>query len=192
MNTPPRQTHWQGPFGWPNFESALPPAPSLPGTYLQTFEYQDGYLIYAAGITRRTVRSRLHEHTKQYLSGVYTVLDVDAVQAGTRKEIWHGFWMKPRPTERVAEFHARHDEIITSARRQLASFRIFVAEMKEPRILERLEAAVMSHLYQQASPFCDIPDKGMFLAPRLSSEESIIVNNTCDHILHTLPLQLEI
>jgi len=76
MKTPPRQTHWQGPFRWPNFESALPPAPSLPGTYLQAFEYQDGYLIYAAGITRRTVHLRLQEHTTQYLAGIFSLSPV--------------------------------------------------------------------------------------------------------------------
>jgi hypothetical protein len=190
--SPTIDLEWLGPFGWPGFESTLPPVPDLPGVYLPTFEYRGGYLICFAGITRRSVRSRLQEHTKQYLSGVYTVLDVDAIQEGARREIWHGFWMKQRPSERVALFEAHRDEIIASARRQLASFRVFMTGMKQPRILERLEAAVMNHLYQQPSPYCDLPDRGMMLAPRWSTENVITVNNICAHVLHTLPPQLEI
>ncbi len=183
---------WQGPFGWPGFDSGLPPVPRLPGVYLLTFEFRGGYLIYAAGITRRTVRSRFREHAKQYLTGVYTVLDVDAVRDGSRREIWHGFWTGPRPSERVAEYEARREEITAAARRQMTSCRIFMVEMNQPRILERLEAAVMNHLYRQPAPFCDLPDRGMMLAPRWNTEALITARNSCAHLLYTLPEKLEI
>ena len=47
---------WDGPFSWPTFESASLTRTVLqtPGVYLQTFEYNGGYLIYAAGLSRRT------------------------------------------------------------------------------------------------------------------------------------------
>ena len=42
---------WSGPYSWPGFESKnnLPSIPEVPGVYLWTFDYQDGYLIYARG-----------------------------------------------------------------------------------------------------------------------------------------------
>jgi hypothetical protein len=45
----------------------------------------------------------------------------------------------------------------------------------------------MSNLYQQSSPICDIPDRGMYLAPRYNSEEAIIVKNNCAAVLYGLP-----
>lgn len=62
---------WEGPFAWPGFEgeASLPPLPSAPGVYIQAFEHQGGYLIYAAGITKRPFPVRFQEHTLRYLNG---------------------------------------------------------------------------------------------------------------------------
>ena len=154
---------WTGPYGWPQFEveSDLHPIPEQPGVYLQTVKYKDGYLIYAAGITRRSIPKRFSEHGRKYMSGDYNVLDIAAMQQGVRREIWHGWGWSP---EKRAEFEERKSTIIDAVRKQLAGFRILVADVgTEPRILERLEASIMNNLYQQPSPFCDIPDRGMIL-----------------------------
>jgi len=183
---------WTGPYGWPKFESAndLPDIPKHPGVYLQCVEYRGGFLVYAAGITRRTVPIRFREHTRKYMSGEYNVLDVSSMRQGVRKEVWHGWgWT----TEKRTAFEERTTEIIEAVKNQLAGFRIFVAETGvAPRFLERIEAAIMMHLYRQPSPFCDIPDKGMMLAPRWPDEQPITVKNVCDATLHTLPLYLEV
>lgn len=183
---------WDGHYGWPSFESEnnLHPIPKYPGVYLQTFEYQDGYLIYAAGITRRPVPIRFREHTRKYMNGEYNVLDISAAQIGNRREIWHG-WGYAR--KHRSEFEERKSIILDAVRKQLVGFCIFVADVgKAPRVCERLEASVMNNLYQQLSPFCDIPDRGMQLSPRWDSEEPIIVKNSCAVSLHRLPLCLEI
>ena len=78
-------------------------------------------------------------------------------------------------------------------RRQLIGYRIFAANIEtENRIPERLEAAIMESLYKQPMPLCDIPDRGMFLAPRWKSEIPIVVKNKCQFILYGLPDCLEI
>jgi hypothetical protein len=113
-----------------------------------------------------------------------------SLEHGIRKEIWHG-WEYAR--NHRAEFEERKSEILNAVRKQLAGFRIFVADIgTEPRILERLEAAIMNNLYQQSSPFCDIPDKGMYLAKRLNSEIPITVKNNCSAVLHGLQAFLDI
>ena len=186
------QANWNGPYCWPAFEdpTGLKPIPKLPGLYLQTFEYKSGYMIYAAGLTRRPVPARFKEHTRKYMNGEYNVLDINAAQQGIRKEIWHG-WDYAK--EHRAEFDERKLEIIDAVQNELEGFRIFVADVGEgPRILERLEASIMENLYHQPSPFCDIPDKGMFLSPRWESEEPIVIESDCLVTIHGLPRRLEI
>jgi hypothetical protein len=89
---------WTGPYGWPGFEmeSSLPPIPKLPGVYLQTVKYKNGYLIYAAGLTRRPIPVRFREHTHQYMTGNYNVLDISRMHRGVRKVIWHGWGWSPK------------------------------------------------------------------------------------------------
>lgn len=181
---------WTGPYSWPKFESEnqLPSIPKHSGVYLWTIEYQNGYLIYAAGITRRSIPSRFREHTQKYMSGDYTVLDIAAMEQGIRKEIWHGWGWTP---EKRNDFNNRKLMILDAAHKQLSGFRIFVANVDQPRISERIEAAIMNCLYQQPAPLCDIPDKGMFLAPRRQNEQPFIVKNITDVHLHGLPQSFE-
>lgn len=183
---------WTGPYAWPKFEteSNLPAIPKHPGVYLQTSAYENGYIIYAAGITRRPIPQRFREHTKKYLSGDYTILDMDAMKHGVRKEIWHG-WGIGR--QRRDEYERRKSELLEAARKQLSEFRIFVADVStEPRILERIEGAIMYTLYENTHPFCDIPDRGMQLSPRWKRESPITAFMRCPVELYGIPKQLEI
>ena len=119
------------------------PIPKIPGVYLQTFEYQNGYLIYAAGLTRRLVPSRSEEHTREYMNDKYHVLDINAAQQGVRNEVWHGWGYARKHRE---EFEERKSIILDTVGRQLTGRCIFVAEMgREPRVLERLEASIMNN-----------------------------------------------
>lgn len=183
---------WTGPYSWPHFEteSNLPSIPNQPGVYLQAVEYQNGYLIYAAGLTRRSIPKRFREHTRKYMDGDYNVLDIVMMRQGVRREIWHGWGWSP---EKRAEYEERRTIILGAVQEQLAGFRIFIADVgTEPRFLERLEASVMNSLYQQPPPLCDIPDRGMMLSPRWKSENPIVVKNACAVKLHGLPDCLQI
>lgn len=183
---------FKGPYAWPKYEAfnGLNSIPKHPGLYLQTVEHKNGYLIYCAGITRRSMPIRFREHTKKYLSGDYTVLDIISLQTGIREEVWHGWGWNPG---KIQKFESNKTAIIDAVHKQLAGFRIFVADIgTEPRILERMEAAVMKTLYQSPTPFCDIPDRGMQLSPRRNSETSIVVRRNCSVILHGFPPEIEI
>lgn len=183
---------WTGPYSWPGYEpeNNLPPIPKQPGIYLMTVEKGDGYVLYAAGLSRRPIPTRFREHTRKYMSGDYTVLDIGALQQGLRKEIWHGWgWTE----EKRRRFEGLREAILDAARKQLAGFRIFIAQVPDrPRLLERLEAAIMGHLYRQPPPLCNVPDKGMMLAPRWESEEPVTAVNRSAVCLHGLPPKMEI
>jgi hypothetical protein len=149
-----RNIKWIGPFGWPKFEGDLPPVPKVPaGVYIWAVEYKKGYLIYAAGITTRPIRQRLLAHGRNYMSGMYFVLDIGAMQTGVRKEVWPGFWTGERSRKKQAEYRQRQTEIQDAAYKQLKGFRVFVAKIgTKRRILERLESAIMENLYMQSAP----------------------------------------
>jgi hypothetical protein len=67
---------------------------------------------------------------------------------GIRSEIWHGFYSSNRPPEKEQEFDRRKHELCAAAEAQLAEFRVFAARVTTaPRLLERLEAAIMATLY---------------------------------------------
>jgi len=183
---------WTGPHAWPGCESenALPSLPKHSGVYLCTFPYRDGFLIYVAGLTRKPFRARFVQHRREYLRGAYNVLDPVQARNGVRSEIWHGwhYWRAHND-----EFAARRNEIQAAATRQLSAFRVFVTDIEpRSRVPERLEAAIMRGLYAAPSPFCDMPDKGMFLAQKRSSDEPITVLNCCASKLHGLPKLLPI
>jgi hypothetical protein len=101
----------------------------------------------------------------------YTVSDVAQLKSGVRSEIWHGWgWT----VAKRAEFAMRRSEIEEAALRQLAACRVFVTNVDpQGRVPERLEAAIVNSLCAAPAPFCDVPDKGMMLAPKWDSEEPI-------------------
>ena len=183
---------WTGPYSWPKYESetGMPSVPKHPGLYLQTFEYQDGYLISAAGLTRRPIPTRLREHTNKFINGDYTIMDMTALKEGLRKEVWHGWGWSP---EKRTDFEERKLIILSAARKQMAAYRLFVANVDpQPRILERLEASIWNLLYKLQNPFCDIPDRGVMISPRWERETPIIVKNSCEVRLHGLPASFDI
>lgn len=186
------EVRWTGPYAWPTFEreAGLPAIPMHSGVYLWTAEYGEIYIIYAAGITRRPIPVRFREHTREYMAGEYTILDMAAMSRGVREEIWHGWGWTP---EKHRDYERRKRDLVVATRCQLAAFRVFVADIgPAPRILERIEAAIMNTLYEQPSPCCDIPDRGMMLAPRWDSEEPITACMQSEVEFLGLPSEIEI
>jgi hypothetical protein len=111
-------------------------------------------------------------------------LDVAQLKNGVRSEVWHGWGWN---AAKRAEFAARRSEIEEAARRQRTAFRVFVTGVDpRGRVPERLEAAIMNCLYAAPAPICDVPDKGMMLAPKRDSEVPISVLNACGSKLHGL------
>lgn len=194
------ELQWEGPFSWPNRnfrgnEQFLDDAEvaSRCGVYLWTVEYCGGYLIYAAGITRRPFIKRFREHTRAYLNGVYTIFDVPSLKNGIRNEIWRGFWFKKKLVEDKFEYENRSNEIRMATYNLLSNYRVFVAAIEPtPRLLERIEAAIMNSLYDSEAPISLIPDRGMALAPRWPEEQPILIRSKTSVLLHGLPEQFNV
>lgn len=185
---------WNGPYGWPDFECDLPPVPHLPGVYLLTVNYQKGFLIYGVGITRRPIPQRLREHTHLYFKGRYNVYDFKALRKGKRVVVWKWMGLGDISPSAQARFNKHRVDVTIDVCKLLAGCRVFTANIGTvPRILERLEAAIIVNLHEkQPAPFCTIPDSGMHLEGRWDSEKPIVITNKCAVLLHGLPNRLEI
>ena len=187
---------WEGPFGWPsvffNREDAVrldeTSLGSNCGLYLWTVEHCGGYLIYAVGITRRPFLKRFQEHTRAYLSGIYTIFEAASLKMGIRKILWPGFWFKQRSPEKQEKYKERSEELRLAATELLTNYRIFVASVEPvPRLLERIEAAIMNCLYNAEGPASVVPDRGMALSPRWSDERPVVIRSIAPVFFHGLP-----
>ena len=182
---------WNGPHDWPQVRERSP-LEDLRGVYMWTVESDAGYVVSGFGITKRPVSQRVSEHRREMLRGKYTLLDLDAMKQGIRKEIWHGLWAGYDSNERKAEFARREGELQKVARQQMAAFKIFVAEVSDVRIQHRMEAALMAALYDARKPYCDLPDRGMHLVPRRDNESPITITNKSNHRFLNLLETMEI
>jgi len=94
--------------------------------------------------------------------------------------------------EKQSEYDARRDELRRAADEQMASYRIFIVALAPvPRVLERIEAAVMNILYAASGPVSAIPDRGMALSPRWRTEEPMLVQSVSLHLFYGLPSEFE-
>jgi len=182
---------WNGPHDWPEVRQKSP-LDDLSGVYMWSVEGEKGFVVYGFGITKRPVSKRVAEHRRATLQGKYTLFDLDAMKQGIRKEIWHGLWAGHDSEERKAEFATRRNELEEVGRQQMAAFKIFVAEVSDVRLQHRMEAALMHALYAAPKPYCDLPDKGMFLVPRREDEPPIAITNRSNHYFCNLPETVEV
>lgn len=191
MNTQLVDMYWNGPFDWPQTRQRSP-LENLRGVYMWTVKSDDSFVVYGFGITKRPVSQRMGEHRREVLRGKYTLLDLEAIKLGIRKEIWHGLWAGHDSPERKAEFVRRKEELQDVARQQMAAFKIFVAEVSDVRLQHRMEASLMEALYNAKEPYCDLPDRGMHLVPRRNDETPITIVNQSSHTFANLPLHVEV
>ena len=181
----PISTPLLGPFGWPKLEGTQLPLPSNAGVYLMTIEHKDGYLPFGVGITRRPMRQRFIEHTRSFKSGNYNILDVMSAHAGIRKVVWKGWgWTADKKTD----FELRKEEIISLALNQLRSTRIFIIDISNPpRVLERLESALVNTFHQAGNK---LVDKGMLLMQRKENEAPVLLAFESRSLIYGLPSNL--
>jgi hypothetical protein len=174
---------WEGPFRWPGTSGEEGPRGA--GVYLLTFAYQDGYILRSAGVTNDMVR-RMKEHRRNYYNGKYTLLNVEAAQAGIRQERWHGWG---RMSEEVRKAH--QNEIRTWAKEQVEAYRLFFHPEQDLRMRERLEFAILHAAWRDRKPWSDLMDGGMHTRGRFNHEVPRVVRSRCACPVYGLPLVME-
>ena len=140
------------------------------------------------GVTNSTKR-RFAEHTREYMNGRYTVLEVESAQIGQRKEIWHGWEYAKAHRD---EFIEHKDFILKSVEKELAAYRLFIAQVGDKRRRERIEFAIMHSVYSSKEPWADLVDGEVALRGRANKEIPIEIKNICPCKIYGLPDTLEI
>ena len=181
---------WKGPYSWPKFEEVndLPQMPDVEGVYLFSFTFKNGYLVTGVGVTNSTVK-RIKQHNREFKKGNYTILNVESVKIGERKEIWHG-WKYAK--ENQLEFNEKREAIYSSLNLYLSEMKLFIAEQSHKRLRERTEAAIVYGLYVSKQPWSEVIDRGMYLNGRYNSEMPILTINHFEKPIFGLPEELEI
>jgi hypothetical protein len=180
-----RNIKWLGPFGWPKYEGDLPPLPDVPGVYLITLKYKNGYKIAWPGWTARTMPERFRRHTRDHMRGLYSVRGV------RNKIVWKGFWNwggeEPSRKDK-AEYRKGQPEINDAVRRWFKRSRIFVANIgNDDRYLRRLESAIIKYLHGQRKTRIEMQSSGRW---EEEGERPITVHSKCAVKIHGLPSRL--
>ncbi|KXW55483.1 hypothetical protein [Ferrovum sp. PN-J185] len=176
----------QGPFGWPNYEDSKPVLPTKSGVYITCFAYEDSYIPWGVGVTKRKFRTRFMEHTTKFINGDYNILNYEKAIQARRQLAWKGWtWTE----EKKAIFLQNKAEILKDAVTQLISTYIFIIELEGIIRLERLESALVDNFHSKGNILIDT---GMMLSRRWHNEEIINVSFNRHSIIHQLPMSLTI
>jgi hypothetical protein len=190
--------NWRGPFRWFGKKSSVvfdQPEAESPGIYLFTFRHKNGFLIYCAGRTNKSFNSRLFDHTKHYMCGVYNILDPEKAEAGKRVKRWQWVGYGGYSSERWArlnDFLENYPKNAQQVYAQLQAMRVFIAPLPtDRRVLARIEGAIMKILYNGSEIVRALPDPGMSLSARRPSEKPFVVKYTGNVRFHGLPRSFE-
>lgn len=170
--------NWKGPYKFsdPNgIDIFTSPEGKMKGIYIWTIPFQKSYLTYYIGETKRSFRERLVEHMKEYLSGIYQIYDPDLFLEGKKEVLWKGMW-KNTPLTNMGMYLGKYAELAPKTQRFISLFEIFLIPMsEEKRIVQRVEASIANHLYDQEGVVGSFQDSDIRYSPRWDEEDPITV-----------------
>jgi hypothetical protein len=167
---------FNGPFQW----CASPPATSLfgaaqageHGVYVWTSLTSQGELALYVGQTTRSFFSRMQEHLREQLSGMYSIWDPDSLLQGEVELLWRGMYGRDHEAS-LENFAIRLPELAQRLTRFIGMIRFYIAPTKEERrVLERAEAAIANGFRSHAAIYEEI-FKGIVYRPRRQTEGSL-------------------
>ncbi len=140
---------FSGPFAWSSpcvFDAHVS---SHAGIYLWTVSTPEGDLIYYVGETGRDFTTRLTEHLKDQLAGMYRIYDPHLFLQGVKKPLWNGMFGRLRERG-LSDFVAKLSELSPALIRYVQIIRFHLAPLEcDDRFRKRIEAALADHLYVQ-------------------------------------------
>jgi hypothetical protein len=188
--------HFDGPFQWitpdPTRSVFEAPQASSPGIYLWTSRCADGYLPSYVGETGRDFRTRMQEHLRDQLAGVYTICDPEAFCAGSRSLVWRGLWGRSAEPGGLAEYVRRLPHLVPALVGFIHAVHFHIAPTScDDRLRRRVEAALAASFRAQGGRVAAFQDEGVRYAPRLPQEEPVVVSCSAAVAIHGLPAQFE-
>jgi len=165
---------FKGPFSWTKNDKCpnlfRQEVSNLRGLYLWTVPQSERELIYYVGITGRSFHKRMEEHFKEHCAGAYHLNEPEKLRNGNRKCIWPGFFDQTNK-KNIAELVENYDNYARIIVDLSHIYRFYLAPLElENRKLERIEAALAMHLYNQPGEVGAFQEKGVIYKARNNDE----------------------
>jgi hypothetical protein len=185
---------FQGPLSWANssidasiFYSEIS---KQPGVYLWTVRTPIGDLVYYVGETGVNFCTRMRDHYKEQLSGMYHIYDPKQFSLGEKRELWPGVYGKGGKHD-FHEFLDVLPELAPALARFVSIIQFYVAPLNyERRLRRRFEAALANYLYAQPGVVGAFQDKNIHYDSRCPEEDPIKVKIRCPQVVQGIPREL--
>lgn len=163
----------------------------LPGVYLWTVPYQDGFLINYVGETGASFSRRMKDHMIQCLGGHYRVLDAEHMLEGKKRILWNGVWRKGTRDLLPMFVDEKYIELAPRIRDYLRVLEIFIAPIEtDRRTRRRIEGSIALSLRGKAEPVGSFVSEDVRYYGRKKDETPIQVSITSSARLLGLDHQL--
>jgi hypothetical protein len=188
--------HFDGPFQWitPDPARSVFEAPQAgsPGIYLWTSRCADGYLVSYVGETGRDFRTRMQEHLREQLAGVYTIRDPEAFCSGSKAVLWRGQLGRTAEPGGLVEYVRRLPDLVPALVGFIHAVHFHLAPTAcDARLRRRVEAALAASFRAQGGRIAAFQDEGVRYDPLLAGEEPVVVACSAAVAIHGLPAQFE-
>ena len=153
---------FEGPYSWmkdaPDPYVFEAPAAKKPGIYLWTVPTPSGELVFYVGETGRDFATRLTEHLRDQLAGIYRIYDPEHFARGHKKLLWGGMLGKLREPS-LSDFIAKLPTVAPAlaAFARMMRFQLAPLDCDAP-LRQRVEAAIADHFYAQEGLVGDFQD----------------------------------
>ncbi len=188
---------FQGPRCWadsPECSSIFSdPIGQQSGIYLWTVESDRGHVVFYVGRTSRSFSTRMREHLKEYLSGMYNIYDISQFRDRRTVLLWEGMW-RPGEEVRFPDFLSQHQELWPHLWGMITSIRLHLGAVGESdkRVLDRIEAAVALNLREQPGAIGGFQDPNIQYRPRRPDEDAMRASFRSEVQILGLPDELQI
>jgi hypothetical protein len=188
--------HFNGPFGWAP-DGTVPcvfdsPLGSKPGIYFWAVPTTDGELVYYVGETGRDFATRLTEHLRDQLSGIYCIYEPSKFSEGIKHLLWKGILGRSRESH-LTEFVRRYVTLAPELDRYVRLMHFYLAPCEcEGRLRLRIEAALADHFREAEGVVGDFQDQGIRYERSLPGDPEELVSCTSDTVIRGLPSVLSV
>lgn len=150
-------------------------------------------MVFYVGKTSRPFSTRMREHLKEYLSGMYDIYQSSSFLKGERELLWEGMW-RPGDEIRFPDFLAKHEELWPHLSKMITAMRIHLGAIEggDKRLMERVEGAIALNLRQQPGRVGEFQNPDIRNQIKRPGEEGVLARIASDVPLLGVPVEIEI
>lgn len=167
------------------------PIADLPGIYFSAVPINNKeWLVSYIGETKRSIGSRVKEHTIQLAGGNYRICDPNELKRGRSVILWNGLWRKGT-RNKLPEFIDRIQFYAPVIKQVLETKRWFCAHTTcDKRMLRRIEGGLANSIKSAPPPGCSLLPTDVRYSGRFNSERPVEIRISLPVKVHGIPDKL--